>query len=228
MVGHMNDSKSEKGLSANWAVREVDHLIGRLARYTRFVAYSKWVLLAFALIMLVALVLWPMVSAKKSGTRISFVGGGKAPGQGSISPTMASPVYEGTDKAGRPYRITGAKATQASDTLIVIDTVEGQLTTSDSFVSVTADRAEYAKDREAIELIGAVNVISGKGYMFQTPQATVDLQTQEVRGNERITGEGPMGNLLATGFEIRDNGNRIRFGGQGRVTVVITKTNDAA
>jgi lipopolysaccharide export system protein LptC len=137
---------------------------------------------------------------------------------------MESPVYEGADAKGQQYRITGTKATQVSEDLIVIDNVDGQLVHGNAFTSLRAQRAEYAQKQHYIDLVGDVQVMSGEGYHFTTPRARVDTGSMIVTGDEQVTGEGPMGNLLATGFEIRDNGKTVRFGRTGRVNVEIIRT----
>lgn len=223
----MHAMEPKKGLSNNWAVREVDHLFSRLSRYTRFVIYSKWSLAGFAMVMLVALVVWPMLSTDRSGMRVSFIGTENLPAKASVSPTMHNPVYEGTDAKGRQYRITGVKATQVTPELIVIDTVEGQLLTGASFVSLSADTAEYIKAQNRIDLKGHVRVMNGEGYSFLTNSAVVDTERMVVTGQEKISGEGPAGKLLATGFEIGDNGKMVRFGKTGRVNMVIDNAGGA-
>lgn len=218
-----------KGLSANWAVREVDHLFSRLGRYTRFVLYSKWFLGVGGALMIVALVIWPIVSKDKSGMRVSFIGTTNVPGMSGSMPVMNNPVYEGTDAKGQQYRITGLRATQQSAGLVVIEKVDAQMaTTSGSFVSVTAERADYVQAQNSLMLNGNVTLVHGSGYQFVTPQAHVDTQTMRITGEQQIEGEGPAGNLLATGFEIRDNGEVIQFGGVGRVHVTIDRARTAS
>lgn len=215
------------GLSAHWGTREVDHLFKRFTRATRFVFFSKWFLAVFALGLLFVLVIYPMTE-KQSGARLSFVSdeASKIPKDtsGADAPSMAKPIYEGVDKNGHQYRITGGQATQITKDMIELSNVEAMLENGDSFVSVTADKAQYKQEEKKVELIGNVNVLHGKGYNFVTPAATVDTNTMDVTGNQEISGEGPMGKLLATGFEIRDNGNQIRFGGTSRVNVTIDKS----
>ena len=214
------------GLSAHWGAREVDHLFKRFGRATRFVLVSKWFLAVFALILLFMLVVYPMTE-KQSGARLSFVNEDSDnmhpdPSQAS-APSMARPIYEGVDKNGHQYRITGGKATQITKDMIELSDVEAMLESGDSFVSVTAEKAQYLQEEKRIELIGNVNVLHGKGYNFVTPAATINTATMDVTGTQEISGEGPMGKLLATGFEIRDNGNQVRFGGTSRVNVTIDK-----
>jgi len=224
----MEETREQRksGLSNIWAVREVDHLFSRLSRYTRFVVYSKWSLAGFALVLLVALVVWPMLSTDRSGMRVSFIGTEQIPGKSSVSPTMDNPVYEGSDKNGRQYKITGLKAIQANSDMIVVEQVEGQLVGGTSFVNLSADRAEYNQKEQRIELQGNVHVLNDEGYSFTTPTATIDTATMMVTGQQQIVGEGPMGKLLATGFEIGDNGTKVKFGGTGRVNMVIDKAKD--
>jgi len=214
------------GLSAFWATREVDHLFGRFARATRFVLFSKWFLAVFALILLGALVIYPMTE-KTSGARLSFVTeeAGTAPANptGAEAPSMARPIYEGVDKNGHPYRITGGKATQITKDMVELSNVEAMLENNGVFISVTADKAQYRQEEKIVELVGNVNVLHGKGYNFVTPAATIDTATMDVTGSQEIAGEGPMGKLLATGFEIRNNGQDIRFGGTSRVNVTINQ-----
>ncbi len=208
-------------LSDHWAAREVDHLFGRFSRLTRVVLVSKWFLAIVATILLVVLIVVPMLE-KRSGARLSFVSDEASTltkSDGANAPSMAKPVYEGTDAKGRQYRITGGRATQITADMIELDNVEAMLENGDSFISVTADKAQYKQEEKKVELIGNVNVLHGKGYSFVTPSATVDTATMDVTGNQEISGEGPMGKMLATGFEIRDNGKSIHFGGTGRVNV---------
>jgi lipopolysaccharide export system protein LptC len=209
------------GLSEHWAAREVDHLFRRFSRTTRFVLFSKWFLAIVATILLVVLIVIPMLE-KRSGARLSFVSeeeGAANTSTPASAPSMAKPVYQGTDAKGRKYRITGGRATQITSDMIELDQVEALLENDGSSITVTADKAQYIQQAKKVELVGNVNVVHGKGYRFVTPAATVDTATMDVTGNQEISGDGPMGKLLATGFEIRDNGQTVRFGGDSRVNV---------
>lgn len=213
------------GLSANWAVREVDHLFSRFARYTRFVLYSKWFLGVFGLLLIVLLVAWPLISGSRSGTRIAFIGTEQMPNATSSAPTMENPIYEGVDAQDRQFKVTGLRAIQQPGDVVLVQHVEGQLLTKgDAFVSLTAEQALYRQKDAVIDLSGNVTVMHSNGYIFTTPSASIATDTMEVSGREQVTGEGPAGNLLATGFKIRDNGNVVQFGGVGRVTVTIERS----
>lgn len=206
-----------------WGVREVDHLFSAFARYTRFVLYSKWAFGIIAIVLMVSLIGYPLLTKDRSGIRVSFVGT-DSKGQPISSPVMNNPEYQGTDANGQQYKVTGARAIQKTPELIVIENVEGQLVRADgSFVALSADSAEYKQKAQFIDLIGNVTITDASGYTFLTPRATVNTATMDVDGNEAVEGDGPQGKLLATGFKIRDNGKQISFGGTSRVTVKLDK-----
>lgn len=218
----MNEPEQEKRF-ALFGVREVDHLFSRFARYTRFVLYSKWAFAIIAALLIIGLIGYPLLTKDRSGIRISFVGT-DASGMPIAAPVMNNPDYQGVDAQGQQYKVTGLRAIQQTPELIIIEQVEGQLLRADgSFVALTADKAEYMQAKGIIELMGNVNVNDSQGYTFVTPRATVNTSTMDVTGNAPVEGDGPQGKLLATGFKIEDNGQKITFGGSDRVTVDIDK-----
>lgn len=200
----------------------MDHLFGKLGRYTRFVALSKWSLVAVAMMLMASLVVWPLVTKDKTGLRVSFVGTSTVDGNPS-RPVMTNPQYYGVNENGQEYKVTGETATQQSSSLVVIDKVSAQLSKPDgSWVALTADHAEFQQDKKLIDLFGNVNVLDDQQNQFITDEAKIDATTMHVVGEKPIRGVGLQGNIVASAFEITDNGNRIIFKGgdeQLRVTV---------
>lgn len=210
MVDEPHDKHA--GFSAWWAVREVDHLIGKLGRYTRFVFYSKRALVVVAAILTLALIAFPLLTKDRSGLRVSFVDSKTAAANKVASPVMDNPEYRGQGSSGQQYKITGKTATQSTPTLVIIDHAEGQeLMTTGKWYQLTADRAEYQQDKKIVELYGNVNVYDMNGTNFVTEHATVEMQTMHIWGTDRITGTSDMGNIVASAFEIEDNGDHIIF-----------------
>lgn len=204
-------STAHDGLSNWWALADPEHLFKRITRYTRFVAFGKWSLLAVALVLTASLIIWPLLSTEKSGLRVSFAGSGD-PSQKPASPVMNNPEYRGIGANGQEFKISGKSATQTSPTLVLMQGVEAQMTRADgSWHALTAERAEYHQDTKIIELFGNVTLIDAKGTSFTTEHATVEVSPLHIFGNTPISGVGASGNILASGFEIVDNGNRIIF-----------------
>lgn len=218
----VDGAEKKHRLSANWAVQEVDHLISRFSRYTRFVLYSKWSLAGLALLLIVALIAWPYFTRDTSGLRVSFMSAGSITHKPGLLPRMNKPRYSTTTAAGDAFTITGEAAIQQSETMIVIEKVNGELVKKDaSWLSLSADRAEYEQGSSKLVLKGNVNVVNDVGYNFVTQSASIDTKTMHVVGQESISGVGPSGKLLASGFEITDNGKQVRFGGKSRVSIQI-------
>ncbi len=211
----MNDAPSEKRLrGADWAVNEVDQLFSRLGRYTRFVLYSKWFLMLFAVGLMSALIAVPLISKNRSGIRVSFVDAASIAKGTSSQPMMSNPEYSGTGAKGEQFKVAGARAIQLSPTQIRIERVEAQMISPNgSWRSLTADGADYDQTAKMIALAGSVTLVDEQGYSFTTDAATVNMNSMEVVGNSPIQGVGPMGNLLASSFKIMDSGKRIMFMG---------------
>jgi LPS export ABC transporter protein LptC len=223
----MNAAQQEqkRGLSNLWAVREVDHLFSRFKRYTVFVLYGKWSLVGFAAVLMIALIAWPFITKDQSGIRVSFVDN-KTVGGTPSSPVMSNPEYRGVGNNGTQYKVNGIRATQMGGNVILIEKVEAQmLKGGGGWYSLTADKAEFHQNENRLELTGNVTVIDSAANNFITERATVNTLTMDMRGDAPVTGTSPRGNILASGFEIRDNGNHITFvRGADPLTVEIEKS----
>lgn len=203
--------EKQGSLSKLWAVREIDHLFSQLGRYTRFVAYSKWSLVVVALLLTVSLIAWPLLTKDQSGVRVSFVDS-KTVKQPATSPVMSNPVFNGQGAEGQQYQLTGKQATQKTPTLVVMDTVKSQMLRTDGkWFYLTADRGEYQQDKKVIDLYGKVTLTTSTGTQFVTEHATIEMADMHIYGKETVTGTGNTGNIVASGFEITDNGNKITF-----------------
>jgi len=205
-------------------LREADRMFGYLSRYTRFVFFSKWFLGVVSLVGITALIAWPLLTRDTGGVRVSFVMTESKDGTPSVTPVMNKPRYEGTDDKGRKYTITADQAEQKPDKKIGLKNVAADMFTEQgAWLSLTATDGEFNDVTKILVLTGAVTLYHEDGYQFTTEQVEIDTKTSEARGGLPIQGQGPMGKLLATGFEIKDNGNRILFGGNGRVNMTLNR-----
>lgn len=214
--------KDRARTATSWAVSEVDQLLARVARYTRFVLFSKWFLGVFALVLLVGLIVWPLFGKDKSGLRISFV---SSDGGGPVThPVMEAPRFVGNDKNNQQYVITAKRAVQQNPQLVLLERAEGQLLKTDgSSLMLRADSALFHQDTKMIELTGNVNLMDSKGTLFITEKATINTDSMDVDGSAQVSGSSPTGKLVAMGFKIRDSGNSITFGTVPRVNVNIDR-----
>lgn len=203
--------KRRGGFSNLWAVREVDNLFGQIGRYTRFVFYGKRALAAISGLLILTLIAYPLFTGDRSGMRISFVDNKTAKGRASL-PVMSNPEYRGLNEKGDQFKVNGKSATQQTENLVRIEAVEGQLIKPDGgWYALSADYADYQQDKKVIDLMGDVTLVDGNGTIFNTEHATIETQTSHIFGTKPITGSGNLGNIVASGFEIKDNGAHIIF-----------------
>lgn len=216
----MNKPKNRAVAATNWAVEEVDQLFVKVARYTRFVLFSKWFLGVFALLILVGLIAWPLITNDNSGVRVSFVST-----DGTVSgthPVMNAPRFSGSDHRGQQYTITAKQAIQQTPQTVLLEQVEGQLLgASGRVLMARANSALFHQDTKMVELSGNVNLMDDQGMFFVTEKLVVNVGTMDVDGSEKIEGSTASGKLVATGLKIRDSGNSITFGTVPRVNVTI-------
>ncbi|OYW13939.1 MAG: LPS export ABC transporter periplasmic protein LptC [Rhodospirillales bacterium 12-54-5] len=207
----MEKQKNRAFAATNWAVGEMDQLFVAVARYTRFVLFSKWFFGLFALALLGGLIAWPLLGKDQTGLRLSFTSADGA--QKIASPVMESPRYMGDDDKGQRYEISGKRAIQRTAVLVQIEQPEGQLIKANgSIVGMRADSAMFHQDTKMVELTGNVNLFDDSGTIFATDSATINTVTMDIDGAQRIEGSGPNGNVVATGFKIRDKGRVVTFG----------------
>ena len=92
-----------------------------------------------------------------------------------------------------------------------------------SFVVLAA--ATFAWSSLALSQSGGavVGTAPGRAAAAQTVKISATITAID-KAKRDVTLKGPQGNLLATGFQIRDNGKRILFGGTGRVLVNVERT----
>ena len=209
----------------------MDHLFSTLGRYTRFVFFGKLSLGLIAFALLATLVALPLLSKDRSGMRISFVDSSISQAQKADSPVMSSPEYHGTNLKGDQYKLNGTTATQMTPTMIRIDKLESQLVTAKgAWREVTADTGDYNQETKVMELTGNVTLMDDENYTFVSSQATVETKpAMHIIGHEPVNGVGPLGNLLASSFEIMDSGKHLIFlsGPKQRVWLHIDRSQEA-
>ena len=87
------------------------------------------------------------------------------------------------------------------------------------WTKVTAARGVYREDSHMLDLRGQVTLDDYKGNHLNTEHAVVATLKNNIDGDTRITGHGPMGSIDAQSYSLRDGGAYLLF--QGRVKSVI-------
>ncbi len=197
-------------------------LFNRITRYTRMVLFGKWALGAVSIVIILVIIAIPLIEQTRDGKRISFVSSQVVSGE---KPEMIKPKLEGVTEKNEPYTATAVRAIQESENVVLLYQVQADLTKADnSWLNLTANEGRYDSSANQLELWGDVALYKDDGYNFDSDRVVIDTRAGSAKGNGPITGEGPLGNMSATGYVITESGARMLFGnGRDRVNVKIRK-----
>jgi lipopolysaccharide export system protein LptC len=133
-----------------------------------------------------------------------------------------NPNFQGSTSDGKPFLVSAPSA--------VRDNYDTQKETLDhpaltvgigtpEWTKITADIGVYREDTRMLDLRGHVTLDDYKGNHLATEHALVDTLKNNVDGDTRITGSGPLGSIDAQTYALRDGGAYLQF--RGRVKSVI-------
>lgn len=115
-------------------------------------------------------------------------------------------------------------ANTASNVINLKQLVADMTLTNGAWVAVTADDGIYHRDAGTVDLSGNVTLFHDTGLQFQTDAATVDLRNDIARGDQPVEGQNLDGQLVAQGFEVRDDGQTVVFTGRAYMKLYPKKT----
>lgn len=189
-------------------------------RYSRRVDRLRFVLPAIALLLLALVMAWPWITGGYHGLIVPVIK--SAIDHQSDVMRMAKPRYVGKTRKSEPYEVTATSAflDPSDPDRIHLDHLQAVLErTGAEAVHLRADEGTFLRKEDVLELDGDLELTFGEGYRFTTESAHIDFDLGRVAGVEPVSGEGPVGELAADGFDIEDGGRLLRF--QGRVQVTI-------
>jgi lipopolysaccharide export system protein LptC len=213
----MSGAASERGVRSGYV--PLARGVGTsLRRYRRFVGLAKWLLVAVAMALVIAVLAWPGAFSNRDGFRISFAELENADG----SLTMTNPRFTGTDDADRPFTITATKAThdEADQNRITLHALQADVTMRNgAWLSMTAERGVYDRTRQTLRLDGPIDLFSDLGYEFHGTGANVDLGAGRAVTDQPVQRQGRWGPVRAAGLRFSDRGQTLLFQGEVRTTL---------
>ena len=188
-----------------------------LARRRFVITLTKWLLPAFALLLLASIALWPQFERVRDSARVAFqrvateVGGA----------TLTDARYHGVDDQGRPYTVTAATAQQDGPDRINLTTPKGDITLSNgTWLMVQSKKGVYLQHTQQLDLSQDVTLYRDDGTTLVTASASVDLKDGAAASAEPTHAEGPFGTLDAQGgFTVTDRGTAVQFTGPARLVL---------
>lgn len=180
-------------------------------RYDRFVKVMRVAMPAASVVLLLAVLVWPLIS----GQEMSFV---LSKDRVEVSPErlrMESPHYRGTDARGRPFEITARRAVQRTSATPIVELVDvaARMTMSNDVVHVEAEKGSYDLDQEQLRVTGPLVLTTDRGYHLTTRDAVVDLPSKTAYGSDGVEGRGPLGEFRAQRFRANIDAETVVFEG---------------
>jgi lipopolysaccharide export system protein LptC len=165
------------------------------SRHDRFIAWANWALPAAALVMGLAIVIWPLLG----GQEFSFL---LAKDQVAVARErlrVAQAEYRGRTTAGDDFAITAASAVQRSSAVAIVELTGllARLDGRDGPATVSAPRGRYFIETDQLEVAGPVLLRSDGGYRLDAARVMIDLKRRTVATDEPVSGRLPMGDFRA-------------------------------
>lgn len=199
----------EGDISVIWKPKQ--HAVARsVTQYSKFVRVMKIALPAAAAVLLLLVILLPVIREQENRFRIGATSDKETTG---ATLTMTNARFYGTDDKGEPYSLTAQGVRQVSGSKIIeLNLPKAEITlTNGSWLSASADKGVYDRDKEIIDLSGNVSVYQYQNNELHTSQARIMLKEGTAHGDAPVTGKGPFGTIEAGGFDYNTDDKKIRF-----------------
>lgn len=189
---------------------------GGLARRRIAITLTKWLLPAFALLLLACIALWPQLDRATDAARIAFQRmGGEVSGA-----RLTDARYRGVDDHGRPYTVTAATAQQDGPDRINLTVPKADITLEDrTWLMLQSRQGVYLQQSSQLDLSEAVTLYRDDGTTVVTATASIDLKNGAAASADPTHAEGPFGTLDSQGFTLTDKGTAIQFTGPAHLVL---------
>ena len=187
--------------------------ISHTRRYSNFVSIMRFALPLGALFLLGLIILWPLVSGREEGFRVSFSSAPELDG----SLRMVKARYMGVDDRNQSYTVTAAEANQLApqSSLVFLKEIKADVFIDDvsgQWLALTAKEGMYERNNGLLDLTGNVSIYSDQGHEFHTEKARIDLDARIADGDMPVNGQSPFGILQAGNFHLDGDNQEMVFG----------------
>lgn len=198
---------------------------------------TKKFLARVTVLLTILIIVWPLANKDWAGSKISFSNEtsknsqpsqeksgliDKTPNKNeelSKLPVMMKPNFFGNDDNGQPYNINAVSGVSVSEEKIVLQELKAEMHLKDnSKIKLSSETGDYKVKNKELALNGGVIIITDKGYEFKTNTAYIKLNENMATGTENVQISGPLGDITAAGFTIRNSGDEIVLFGNVELT----------
>lgn len=185
---------------------------------SKLILYMKILLPAVALGLLMLLVIWPLVDTGDQGFRLIPLDLKETVAAGDVK--MLSPEFIMKDGRGLPLRVRAKEAHQDPqiENRYLFESIIAEYTTEDeTWMVLTATQGTYDRTLNYLDLQEGVEVIADNGQSFRTKTARINLETQDIEGENAVEGHGPLGQIKAQGFKMDTQAKILNLQGRSKL-----------
>jgi hypothetical protein len=184
-------------------------LLRQWRRHSALIGVLRRLLPALCVLILAAIAVW-------AGLNVIYGRGEGARVLGDANIRMLNPYLQGRTDKGQPYLVQAASAVRdkADSARMTLDRPVLTLGAGGpTWTVVRANNGVYREDNGLLDLHGQVTLDDYKGNHLVTEHAFVDTRKNNVDGETRIIGHGPLGAIDASSYSLRDGGAYLHFEG---------------
>lgn len=191
-----------------------------IGAYTKLVRFLRLALPLAALAIIALLFSWPQMQ----DVGISAVTNSDMSDQKIARNELLKPRFESRDNKNQPYTITADSAVQSDQDpdVVILEKPMADITLTDgTWLAMEALRGAYKQDVERLLLEGKVKLFHDDGYEMVTEKMMVNVKEQVASSDVDIYGQGPVGNIRATGVDANAQDGTLIF--KGPVRLILNK-----
>lgn len=188
LAGPLSDAaRAQRRRRREWATPGSSH--------DRIVSVARIVLPASVVLLTLALAFAPITS----GRDISFVLSKDRVAVAKERLRVSAALYRGEDTKGQPFAISARSAVQrtSADPVVQLETLAAHISLPAGIATLVAPKGRYNMSNEKVALDGPVNFRSADGYVIDTHDVDLDMETRQLTGNNPVTGTMPLGAFSA-------------------------------
>ncbi|MDE2181809.1 MAG: LPS export ABC transporter periplasmic protein LptC [Alphaproteobacteria bacterium] len=201
----------------DWTVHSRSTALQAL-RYSRFVAVMKRALPLAAAVIVASVVAYSVMPRRADKMQLAW----QQTGLLRHDLTMTKPRLSGTDEKGNPFVVTAASAVQdpVNRHRATLRDVDADMQFEGSkWLNATATLGLFDMDAGTLKLTGGIALYTDTGYELHTNSADVNIRKNTFEGNEKVTGQGPLGSLAADRFHFDRLKKQVKLDGHVRMVM---------
>ena len=135
---------------------------------------------------------------------------------------MVGARFQGRLEDGRSFLISAQQAVRderAPENVALIEPLMVVGAETPTPRRIMARKGSYDEKTRLLRLTGAVRIHDGAGNRVATDDTVIDTRTGQAVGQRGIESDGPVGQISADSYSVKDKGDRIEFRGRVRTRV---------